>query len=258
MRKLCLVVATALMAVVVSFAQDDGPKPALSETPLDEEQIAIYRAVLVDYVENDAGASLNIANRTEELGSNGIWDEQDDKCIGHFKIQRPPKPATVHQLGKAVLLGPKMVLVDRDRQGELVKQNDPQHLVRRAIDDHEPVSDQAIEESVKQAFTTGLFTFSEIAFDKKHSYALLQYSFWCGDLCGHGDLLVLNKSGGKWHIKKRCGGWVSHLSKPDSGRENRELAANERKIRESLFSDSCAFANFAASLFFGQLLSANC
>ncbi len=209
MYRLCKVLLVILMAALVCFAQGDASKPLLSKTPLSEEQIAIYRAVLVDYVENDAGASLNIANRTEKLGPNGIWDDEDDKCVRHFKVLPPIELSGVHQLSAAIPLGPKMVLVDPDQQGKLVKQNDPQQLIHRAIDDHEPVSDKELDESVVHAFSTGLFTFSEIAFDKKHNYALLQYSFWCGSLCGHGNLLVLKKVAGKWKIKKRCGEWVS-------------------------------------------------
>ena len=202
-------VALMLMSILTAFAQHDPGKTKLSKTPLTAEQIYVYRAVLAEYVQSDPTASLNIANRTEPLGSGGFLDDNDDKCIAHFKGPRPTKLLTVHQLSGEVPLSPKMILVDPDRQSALVKQNDPQQLIHRVIDGHEAFSEKKLDESVTQAFATGLFTFSEIVFDKRHKYALVQYSFWCGSLCGSGELLVLKNRSGKWFVNKRCGGWVS-------------------------------------------------
>lgn len=66
-----------------------------------------------------------------------------------------------------------------------------------------------IRDSVNQAFRTGLFTLSEIAFDKRHQYAVLAYSFDCGMLCGHGDTIILKKVGEKWKQVKTCRIWIS-------------------------------------------------
>jgi hypothetical protein len=66
-----------------------------------------------------------------------------------------------------------------------------------------------IDDSVKQAFQTGLFTLSEIVFDKDHRRAVVTYSFVCGTLCGNGDTLLLKKVGQHWRVAKRCGGWIS-------------------------------------------------
>jgi len=198
-----------LVIILTAFSQDDSRKPEVSKTPLSPEQIFVYRAVLADYVKNDPAPSLNIAKRTEPFGSGGFLDDNDDKCIAHFKRQRPTKLLTVHQLSGKVPLSPKMILVDPDRQSALVKQNDPQQLIHRVIDGHDALSDKELGESVTRAFATGLFTFSEVVFDKRHKYALVQYSFWCGSLCGSGELLVLKNRNGKWFVNKRCGGWVS-------------------------------------------------
>jgi hypothetical protein len=208
MFKRCLI-ATMLVSTLTAFSQDDPRKPEVSKTPLSPEQIYVYRAVLAEYVKSDPTASMNIANRTEPFGSGGFLDDNDDKCIARFKGPRPTKLLTVHQLSGEVPLSPKMILVDPDRQSALVKQNDPQQLIDRDIDGHEALSDKDLDESVTQAFATGLFTFSEIVFDKRHKYALVQYSFWCGSLCGSGELLVLKNRNGKWFVNKRCGGWVS-------------------------------------------------
>jgi hypothetical protein len=90
-----------------------------------------------------------------------------------------------------------------------VEENDPQNLMKKAIDEHEKVTDEQLDQSVKQAFHTGVFTLSEIAFDKEHRRAVVSYSFVCGMLCGHGNTMVLKRSGESWKIAKRCGGWIS-------------------------------------------------
>ncbi len=76
----------------------------------------------------------------------------------------------------------------------------------KSIDDHEKVTEHQLDDSVKKAFETGLFTLSEIVFDKQHRRAVVAYSFVCGGLCGNGNTLVLKKIGQRWKISKRCGG----------------------------------------------------
>ena len=127
-----------------------------------------------------------------------IQDKIDEKS-DHF----------VHRIGPSLISGTGIVLVDPDQQTATVANNDPQQLVKKVIDDHEQVSDKQLEQSVKRAFETALFTLSEIAFDNDHSYAIVAYSFNCGMLCGNGNTLVLKKINAKWKIAKRCGGWVS-------------------------------------------------
>jgi len=134
-------VAGILMLVLASAGQDDRPKPAVSKAPLTAEQIEIYRVVLEKYVAKDSNAALNIANRTEPLDTTRIWEESV-KCIRRLKLERPPQSPIVHRLSPEVALGPRMVLVDPNQQSDLVKENDPSNLVRRAIDDREPVTDQ--------------------------------------------------------------------------------------------------------------------
>jgi hypothetical protein len=66
-----------------------------------------------------------------------------------------------------------------------------------------------VDQSLKRAFGSALFELSEIVFDKEHRRAVVSYSFVCGELCGNGSTLVLNKVGQGWKVAKRCGGWVS-------------------------------------------------
>ena len=100
----------------------------------------------------------------------------DQPCLQGMEL--PAKPV-IHHLGHAIALNPRMVLVD----------------------------------PTKPAFPTGLFTFSEIVFNKQHTRAILQYSFVCGGLCGNGDTVVLKKANGKWKITGHCRRWISQLQK---------------------------------------------
>jgi hypothetical protein len=200
-----LMVSVAVAGVVA--AQDEAPRPKVSKDPLTADQIAVYKAVLKDYVRG-SDASLNVADKTEALELSGPFSDED--CGKGLKWERSGAPdSVVHQLDRAVTLGAKMVLVDADAQQKKVEENDPQKLMKRAIDGGERVTDKDLDSTLKQAFATGLFTFSEILFDNGHSHAMVQYSFFCGRLCGHGGMLILKKAGQKWKISKRCGTWIS-------------------------------------------------
>jgi len=69
---------------------------------------------------------------------------------------------------------------------------------------------KSVETAVHVAFSTGLFSSSEIAFDKEQRRALVGYSFVCGSLCGSGGVWLFEKVDGVWRKSEHvCGGWVS-------------------------------------------------
>ena len=197
---------TTMIFVAVTFcavSQENTPKPEVSHDSLTSEQIAVYRAVLRDYLKGSDGA-LNLADTT------GPLDQSDKPCFKGIGMGGTKDPVPlIHKLEPSLVAHTKIVLVDSERQQSTVKQNDPQNLIKKAIDDHEKVTDEQLDQSVKQAFQSGLFTLSEIAFDKEHRHAVVGYSFVCGLLCGHGNTLALKKIGRDWRVTKRCGGWIS-------------------------------------------------
>lgn len=192
-----------LSASFCAMSQDDTPKPKVSEEPLTTEQVAVYRAVLSDYLKGSDG-ELNLADMTEPL------DRTDNACLEGIGLAATKIPAPLlHRLEPSLVSNTKITLVDAEHQQTAIRQNDPQNLMKKAIDDHEKVTNEQVDESVKQAFQTGLFTLSEIVFDKKHRRAVVAYGFVCGMLCGHGNTVVLKKIGQQWKVKKTCGGWIS-------------------------------------------------
>lgn len=204
---MCAFLCAIFSVLLASGAQNDASKPKVSSEPLTTEQIAVYRAVLSDYLKVYKGV-LNVSNKTELL------DQSDSSfnraCISGIPLESGGNlvPA-IQQLNSTVGLNLKIVLVDPDRQEAKVKEGDPQNLVKTTIDDGENVSHKQIEDSVNQAFKNGLFTVSEIIFDKEHRRAVVSYSFVCGRLCGNGDTLILKKVDQKWVVSKRCGWWIS-------------------------------------------------
>jgi len=147
-----------------------------------------------------------VADQTETL------DLSEDKdCLKGIDLD-PGNTSTsvVHRLDNRVTTMKKnIVLVNGELQQKKVEENDPQKLMKRAIDGGERVTEKQLDGSLREAFATGLFTFSEIAFDNRHQHAVLAYSFVCGGLCGHGNTIVLRKVGGKWKQRKTCRSWIS-------------------------------------------------
>ena len=199
-----LVVAAALIVISSqAIAQESAPKPTLSDALLTSEQIAVYRTVLELYLKGSDGV-LNLANITEPL------DAADTACLRGLDSEVSKGSASViHRIDPSLVAGTKIILVDPDHQHASIRENDPQNLMMKAIDEHQKITDEQLDHSLRRAFDSGLFTLSEIVFDKEHRHAAVSYSFVCGGLCGNGNTLVLKKVGNNWTLAKRCGGWVS-------------------------------------------------
>jgi hypothetical protein len=106
-----------------------------------------------------------------------------------------------HELTPDVLPSKNMTLVDPKRQAKIVRNNDPSTTIQQG---------KPVHSAVEKAFSTGLFSLSEIAFDKSHHYAIVSFGFWCGSLCGHGSTLIFENVSGQWkRTDRNCGGWVS-------------------------------------------------
>jgi hypothetical protein len=109
-----------------------------------------------------------------------------------------------HKLDPSMVSDTKVVLVDPELQERVIKENDPQKLMKKAIDYHEKVTREQFEESLKQASQSGLFTLSEVVFDREHHRAAVAYSFACGMSCGDDNTVLLKKSGQDWRVTKKC------------------------------------------------------
>jgi len=195
----------AILLIIWSraVAQEDSFKPRLSDAPLTNEQIAVYRAVLKDYLKGSDGV-LNLANITAPI------DWSDQTCFeGIAAGVIEESKSVIHRILPSFVANTKIVLVDPDTQQKIIDKNDPQNLMKKAIEGHQKVTDEQLNNAIEGAFGSALFELSEIAFDKEHRRAVVSYSFVCSELCGNGNTLVLRKVGQSWKVARRCGGWVS-------------------------------------------------
>lgn len=177
----------------------DEEKPVVSDNPLTTEQLAVYQVVLRRYLSSDVGV-LNLSIQTVPVETEGPFGGHD--CSKGMTME-PLQSKVVHSFRSddlAKLGFPALHLVDPDRQGKKVKQNDPSKAIRNGV---------PVDNAVKNGFANALFSLSEIWFDKAHQHAIVSYRFWCGRLCGNGASLVLVKKNDSWSVQTQCGGWIS-------------------------------------------------
>ena len=202
MKRLAFVLAGILGLILpYSLSGSDNSKPVKSTSPLSADEIAVYKAVLRTY-SSDKDAGLNVSAETYPLDPSASTTGFDQpECLNGIQLTNLSTVShSYHELPPEVLPSKAMALVDPKTQARIVNSNDPSNTIRKG----KPVKD-----AVAAAFTTGLFSMSEIAFDKEHRFAAVTYSFWCGSLCGHGSTLVFEKVNGEWRKVRNCGGWVS-------------------------------------------------
>jgi len=205
-RGLLAAVMFCLSLCPISRAQEEPHKPVLSNSPLTADEVAIFRAVLKDYIKGSPGVMLLAATTAPTDQS----PTSVRTCADEISAKLDPQSMElVHRIDPSVVAGLRVKLADPAAQEKEIKANDPQNLIHGAIDEGQRVTTKQLDDSVKKAFSSALFTLSEIIFDPKHIRAVVSYSFYCGSLCGNGSTLTLRKVGKEWKVSKHCGGWVS-------------------------------------------------
>jgi hypothetical protein len=202
MQRLLVFVISVALLLTCQAAPSNSQKPVKSPTPLSADEIAIYKAVLRTY-SGDKEVNLNVAVTTYPLDPSASTTGFDQpECLKGVELENLSSASKLyHELPADVLPSKGMRLVDPKRQAKIVRSNDPSNTIRKG----EPVKD-----AVEAAFSTGLFSMSEIAFDKGHHFAAVRYSFWCGSLCGDGRTLVFENVNGEWrNANRNCGNWIS-------------------------------------------------
>ena len=176
-------------------------RPTRNAAILTADEIAIYHAVLARWA-SDSQGSLNVANKTVPLGTASPSALSNCACVEGINVEDDsPAFRSYRRLTPDILPGNNMHLVDPEEQSASVRINDPGVTTSQG---------KAIDDAVQGAFEAGLFSLSEIAFDRGHHFAIVTYAFWCGGLCGNGSTMVFEKIGSEWtRTDRQCGGWVS-------------------------------------------------
>jgi hypothetical protein len=200
MKTLMSVIAFSLSLLLLTLVFGKE-KPTKSAMPLGADEIAIYQSILQQYT-SDHSALMNVSDKTfplDPLSPTLGLDNRD--CLSGIKLDLSILSHTFHELTQEILPAKNTRFVDQEKQAKIVHRNDPGRTIRKG---------KSVQEVVGSAFGTGLFSMSEIAFDKGRSYAVVATSFYCGSLCGHGTTLIFEKIGDNWKKTNRsCGGWIS-------------------------------------------------
>jgi hypothetical protein len=172
-------------------------KPVRNKNPLSADDVAIYEEILERW-NSKSRSPLNVSNRTFRL-DRGL---SDCDCLKGIEPQSIENAANSFHILTGDVLGRKSIrFVDAGKQAVVIHSNDPDNPIREG---------KRVEAAVNEAFSTGLFSVSEIAFDKEHRRALVSYSFVCGSLCGSGGVWLFEKVDGLWKKSEHaCDGWVS-------------------------------------------------
>jgi len=161
------------------------------------DEVAVYRTFLKGY-SNGAPGVVNLADRTTRL------DPAKDipaGCLTGVSLERVSPRSTARTLKAEIVKELNVRLVNAELQMSLVRKNDPSRSVGQS---------KSVEKAVGDAFASGLLQVSGIVFDTTHRYAVLKLEFHCGGLCGHGGVLVFEKSGYAWQQSSRpCTNWVA-------------------------------------------------
>jgi len=167
---------------------------------LGPDEIEIYQVILEQRA-LQGWTPLNVSARTHPLD---VMSGKELTCAcldGIYLEDSLGAFSSFHELTSQILPIAKMRLVDPDKQAAVVRSNDPDVTIRKG---------KAVHDAARDAYATGLFSMSEIAFDREHRFALVRYDYYCGMLCGNGATLVLEKIAGRWKkIDRHCGGWIS-------------------------------------------------
>jgi len=185
-----------LLVLGISLKSAPKEKPTLSKTPLTAEALEIYGTFLDSYLHPNSDGEMNLSDMTAPLSFSGPGD--DSSCLhGIVLVNLAEAAQTIHLFGPEIARGRAIQIVNRKTH----KVKDPGDAIKKG---------SAVDSAVREGFATGVFTLSEIAFDKTQRVAVFKFSFYCGSLCGQGGTIVFEKVGDKWvQSKRQCSSWVS-------------------------------------------------
>ena len=146
--------------------------------------------------EKDIALRLNVANQTTPVTA----EELHTSCQTKPFVPDAATLGTSHSLSAEDFRDLPVALVDPKKQNKKVKERDPSKTIREG---------KSVEDALREAFQSALFTLSDVVFDKEREHAAVQYSFHCGGLCGNGATLIFHKTANGWEQDNKllCSFW---------------------------------------------------
>jgi hypothetical protein len=190
-----------LLVAVLGFAMYVAKRESIQrgvtaspETVTREEQLAVYRAALRDWI-LDGRATISLQIQTVPLEIGRI---ENKNCGEGFDLE-PDSPAAIDRFQKADLgeMGSdRMVLADPQYASQV--------LAKRGLRMR-----KLMGQGAGRGILGGtLLTLSRIRFDRENRHAILSYSYACGGDCGKSETVVVEKVNGQWSRTRACVGWV--------------------------------------------------
>ncbi len=170
MPRSVLTAAVLLIFFGASVLGNTAPaEPVKSKVPLSADEIAVYGAVLRQYITSKATDRLNVSERTYPFDPDSRGSGVTADCLRGIELQNLAGVAhTFHVLKPNVLTVKNARLVDPGKQSQVVRENDPDKTLRKG---------KSVSEAVHDAYSTALFLLSEIVFDKEKRHAVVSYRY---------------------------------------------------------------------------------
>lgn len=191
-----LVVAIGMAGIAIAAgAAFAAGQPADTAPAVSRDEIEVYDAVLASWLGDKPGRQLVDARLSAPPSRS---DSEFAACTSGLEF---PSDARGEQ-GRKTLVGarfarPGVEVID----GSTWRPVDPGRAIAMG---------KSVDEAVEEGFANSLISFSQIAFSRDGTDAVVKFSMVCGGLCGSGSTFRLHKSGGRWSAPKECGGgWIS-------------------------------------------------
>jgi hypothetical protein len=180
-----------------AWKHDRRRQPVLAKSAPSEDQIEVYKAFLKSYGTGSKWR-LNVGNRTTTLE---ISEDDIRGCLAGLEPEPSSNFSAIHRLSSEMFRREKVQLVDAEQQQSLVSRTDPSRTIHEG---------ESVDKAVEIAFSAGLLELSEVVFSVGRSFAVMEFSFSCGTLCGHGGTLVFERSGQEWKRSERsCHSYIN-------------------------------------------------
>ena len=192
--RLSIAIGMAGVAIAAGAAFAAG-QPSETAPAVSRDEIEVYDAVLASWLGDEPGRQLVNATLSPPPSTS---DPEIAACTKGLDF---PAGAPGGQ-GRKSLFGvqfarPGVEVID----GSTWKPVDPGQAIAKG---------ESVDAAVEEGFANSLISFSQVAFSRDGSEAVVKFGMVCGSLCGSGQTLRLHKSGGHWSALKQCGGgWIS-------------------------------------------------
>jgi len=190
----------ALIPAVLALAACPGPSPAPApeSAPADGAELAVYAAVIDDVLADSAQPFVIVADSTSvshveaESVRNFVMELDSafpETAIADYREKNGAQwllPAAIPSGASLRIFAPRTVFV-------------PDGNLR----------EQYAEFQRRYAPATNFHTLSRPGFDAERRHAVIVTGSHCGALCGHGQLVLLERGPAGWRVVQRRTTWVS-------------------------------------------------